>query len=127
MWLSSEKFWKMVEGLALANERTRVAEAKVAAMQATQDWLTTHVNRLENERRILTEARLGLSLPQPIIEKVSEQPESIEPDRETMRGIPHDSVPLAQMMAASLEDVGDEAAAALGITHDPHGFVQYKQ
>jgi hypothetical protein len=128
MWISGDRFWTMVEALALANERARAIEQKVASMQATQDWLTNHVNRLEHERRILTEARLGLSFPQPIIERSDPNADA----EETMRGgvvhgIPDDSLPLAQLMSASMEDVGDAAAAALGIETDAQGNISYKR
>ncbi len=123
MWISSDRFWKMVEALAVANERTRMAEAKLSAMQATQDWLTSHVNRLEHERGLLTQARLGLTFPVPLIER--EEPHAPGVDPGAIRGVPEDSIPLAQMMAATMEDVGDDQARALGIKHDEMGNVEY--
>lgn len=115
----------MVEALALANERARATEHKIVSMQATQDWLMQHVNRLENERRILTQARLGLSFPVPIIERQDQAPPGIDPG--SVHGTPDESIPLAQAMAATMEDVGDDQARALGIAHDELGHVVYKQ
>jgi hypothetical protein len=149
MWVGSDRFWKMVEAIAIANERVRELEKllaaqrttfaaavahtekeghaalasaheKIAAMQSTQDWLMLHVNRLENERRLLTEQRLHVSMPMPVIERD-------EPEPDLVHGVPHDALPLAQVMTASLEDVGDELARRLGIEHDEAGQIRYTQ
>lgn len=128
MWVSRTHYEALFENITRERTKSAGLEARLASMQATQDWLTNHVNRLENERRILTEARLGLSFPQPIIERSEPNADA----EETMRGgvvhgVPEDSLPLAQLMSASMEDIGDAAAAALGVEHDAQGNVQYKR
>lgn len=128
MWISRTHYEMLFENLTRERTKSAGLEARLASMQATQDWLTNHVNRLENERRILTEARLGLAFPQPVIEKV--EPNADAEERMSggvVHGVPEDSLPLAQLMSASMEDIGDAAAAALGIETDAHGNVTYKR
>jgi hypothetical protein len=139
MWVNRLHYESLFENLTIERAKNSIAEARLAAMQATQDWLTLHVNRLENERRILTEARLGLVFPAPEISRSPERaspssfetpPDSTEGQRmdpDVIRGVPHDSLPIAQLMAASLEDVGDDQAAELGVSHDAHGFAVYRR
>jgi hypothetical protein len=137
MWVTRRHYETLFENLTIARETTSQLQARLAAMQATQDWLTLHVNRLENERRILTEARLGLVFPAP---EISRSPERASPSSaetaegaearlsgDVIRGVPHDALPLVQLMAASLEDVGDDQAAELGVSHDSHGFAVYRR
>lgn len=127
MWISREHYESMFENLSKARGENAVLKARIAHLMATQDWLTAHVNRLEVERRILTESRLGMSFPVPSIEKVDE-PSQPTPgvDAGSMHGTPHDSLPLAQMLSASLEDVGDDMAARLGLGHDDTGQLIFK-
>lgn len=139
MWVNRLHYESLFENLTIERAKNSIAEARLAAMQATQDWLTLHVNRLENERRILTEARLGLVFPSPEISRSPERssPSSFETapdgteaqrmDPDVVRGVPHDALPLVQLMAASLEDVGDDQAAELGVSHDSHGFAVYRR
>lgn len=138
MWVTRRHYETLFENLTIERAKNSIGEARLAAMQATQDWLTLHVNRLENERRILTEARLGLMFPSPEISRSPERSspsssETAEDDAEArlsgdvIHGLPHDALPLAQLMAASMEDVGDDEAAALGVAHDSHGFAVYRR
>lgn len=138
MWVSRLHYESLFENLTIERAKNSIAEARLAAMQATQDWLTLHVNRLENERRILTEARLGLVFPAPEISRSPEpsspssaetEPDGTEAQKDggVIKGVPHDAVALAQLMTASLEDVGDDQAAELGVSHDAHGFAVYRR
>lgn len=130
MWVSRTHYETLFENLTRARQELSDARSRIAAMQATQDWLTTHVNRLENERRILTEARLGLLMPQPIIERVrAEENQTHDPglDPGAVHGTPDESIPLAQMLASSLEDIGDDQAQRMGIGHDAQGMLVYRQ
>ena len=133
MWVTRQHYESLFENLTTEREKTSQLQARLAAMQATQDWLTLHVNRLENERRILTEARLGLMFPAPDISRSPEHAPPSSSETETqmdggvIRGVPNDAVALAQLMTASLEDVGDDQAAELGVSHDAHGFAVYRR
>lgn len=130
MWISKLHYESMFENLTRARQELSDARSRIAAMQATQDWLTAHVNRLEHERFILTEARLGLVMPAPVIERQPERPGVEVPpgvDPGSIHGTPDESIALSQMLSASLDDVGDEMAARLGIVHDPQGMLVYKQ
>lgn len=132
MWIRRLHYETMFENLTIERAKNTSLESRLAAMTSTQEWLMAHVNRLENERRILTEARLGLSFPTPTIERADAGTEALAQAEEKItggivRGLPQESIPLGQMMAASLEDVGDDEAKALGIEHDAQGFVVYRR
>lgn len=125
MWVTRIHYETLLENLTSLRASDVELRTRLASMQATQDWLTTHVNRLEAERRVLTEARLGLVLSQPVIERREPDEPTPPVDPGSMHGTPHDALPLAQLMAASMEDVGDEQAAMLGASHDAHGNLVY--
>jgi hypothetical protein len=128
MWVSKLHYESMFENLTRARQETSDLKARLASMQATQDWLTSHVNRLEHERQILVQARLGLSMPMPIIERQEpgvETPPGTDPG--SVHGMPDESVAFSQMLASGLDDVGDDQAARMGIGHDAQGMLVYKQ
>ena len=83
----------------------------------------------------MTQQRLGLVFPVPEIVRTSSRSDSspdpdVAPptgiDADSVHGTPMDSLPMAQMLSASLEDVGDEQAARMGISHDPQGYVKHR-
>ena len=129
MWVSRVHYETLFENLTKDRIKAAEAQARIAAMQATQDWLMAHVNRLETERALLTQARLGLAFPVPELSRHAGPP-GIEShpfrDESVTRGLPPDAVPLAQLMGASMEDMGDEQAARLGVGHDAQGFVTHR-
>ena len=130
MWVSRLHYESMFENLTRERERSIVLRVRIQQLETTQEWLREHVNRLEQDRRILTETRLGLLLPQPTIERVEPaDTQTTAPgiDPGSVHGTPDDSIPLAQMMSAALEDMGDDAAGRMGIAHDPQGMLVYKQ
>lgn len=120
MWVSRTHYESLFENVTTSRSRLAEAQARIASLEATQAWLMQHVNRLEHERRLLTEARLGLQFPQPTLARERETDPA-----EVTHGLPPSSMPLAQMLAASMEDVGDEAARALGLSHDASGQLAY--
>jgi hypothetical protein len=125
MWVSRLHYESLFENLTRSRQELSDAKGEVRMLLATQSWLTTHVNRLEHERNILTQARLGLSFPVPVIEREEQAPPGIDPG--SVHGTPDESIPLAQAMAATMEDVGDDQARALGMEHDELGHVIYKR
>ena len=124
MWVSRTHYETLFENLTRERQKTTDLTAQLAGLRATQDWLTTHVNRLENERSLLTQARLGMTFAVPEILKASEH-SSAGVDEPASRGWPKDSIPLAQLMAASMEDPGDDVAGMLGVKHDAHGHLEF--
>ena len=129
MWVSRIHYESMFENLTRARQELSDARSRIAAMQATQDWLTAHVNRLEHERHILVHARLGLSMPAPTIVHVSPDGPPPAPgiDPGSVHGTPDDAVLLGQALASSFEDVGDAQAARMGIRHDTQGMLVHTQ
>jgi hypothetical protein len=58
--------------------------------------------------------------PPPGIEGVPARDDSVT------KGLPPEAIPLAQLMGASMEDLGDEASEQMGIRHDAQGFVHHR-
>lgn len=137
--------------LELAAERaTRQSnERELTRLQATLEWLTTHVNELKTERAMLFQRALQVSLPVPEIQ-YTPQTEA----REMPGGVPMDLTPdvlrqvaarvgapvqvpangkpantpigIADLTNVSFEDVGDVEAAREGIRHDRDGELAYE-
>lgn len=129
MWISRTHYETMFENLTRARQEVSDLKQRIASMTSTQEWLTQHVNRLEVERRMLTETRLGMSFPVPTIERepASEREAAPGLDEGSVHGTPHDSIALQQLLGGSLEDVGDDQAARMGMKHDEHGHLIYNQ
>jgi hypothetical protein len=125
MWVNKELFQRILDdNKRQADEIVlRIALWKESAGRCTElhiqkakddltiDWLRHRVNALEKQNTILMGKATGLHFPVP----------EIVPSRPgTMAGTPDfDHLP-------SFEDVGDEEAERLGITHDLEGNLQYK-
>lgn len=106
-----------------AHAQTREA---LAALRATQAWLHEHVNRLEADRQALLARVLQVQVP---AMHLSVAPEPTP----TPQGSPEDqdayasTIPALQAVGSLFEDVGDEAAAELGVGHDEHGNVIWRR
>lgn len=106
-------------------ERVVQLERQLATAQAHVDWLSAHVNRLEGERSTLLSRVLQIQLPAPEIVRDHAPP---TPAQNRIAGVPIEddygnSIPALQASQNSFDDVGDEAASALGIVHDRMGNV----
>lgn len=133
MWVAREHYYTLLGNVEKEREKVAQLQARLASMLATQDWLTMHVNRLEHERTILMRERLHVVFPAPEI--AHEQAPAalpgvaagrpLPPDPDVERGVPEDSMGVAQLLSASLEDVGDEMAGRLGIKHNEAGEAVY--
>lgn len=100
------------------NDRTVAAEAVRAqldrhntALEASLDWMRVRLTQLEHERAQLIYQLLGIKVPVP---EIAQAP---KPSRTGF-----DS-PLNETI--SFEDVGDEVAAKLGISHNADGTLRY--
>lgn len=108
-------------------ERVAQLERQLATTQANFEWLSAHVNRLEAERSTLLSRVLHLQLPAPeIVRDHTAAPPT--PTQNRIAGVPVEddyanSIPALQAMQNAFEDMGDEAASALGIVHDRAGNV----
>lgn len=129
MWIPRVHYETLVENLTTMREKASQLEIRVATQANTLQWLTTFVNRLETEREILTRERLHVIFPRTEIafdkaENIKGKP-TVALD-ETPERQDETSVPIQQILGSSLEDVGDELAARLGLAHSPAGELVYK-
>lgn len=127
------------QALALEQSARERLEREHAILQAQFEWLTTHVNRLEAERQVLLERVMGLTLPSPTFEYrrgaspvVSSPPNKLSDANTPPQNVPltdeyATSIPALQVLGSTFEDVGDEQASALGISHGPAGDLQYRR
>lgn len=142
-----------VAQLVAQKEINAKLEAALAAEKARVDWFMQHVNELKVERAALYE-RLGVHLPVPTIERVGPVH---YPSAAPLPGMDDNYVPPAGGQPADLgnilatardvreraeqarrqppmdlpfqgfDDIGDEAAAAIGAKHDGTGRVIYER
>jgi hypothetical protein len=126
MWVNKELFQRILDDnkrqqdvithrTALwthAETQASVAGAQKAKDDMTIDWMRHRINALEKERTVLVMKVAGISLPTPEI--VATRPG-------TLSGTPEMHIP------ASMEDVGDDEAVRLGISHDDDGTLIYKK
>lgn len=89
---------------------SQALEKNLIALQTTMDWMRVRLSQLEHERALLVQHFMGISLPVPTIERTPTKRE---------QQMPLDVMP-------SFEDVGDDEAGRLGITHNADGTVSYK-
>ena len=133
MWISAKRVFELVGHASAAEARAVQARQQLAVMQQNFDWLANHVNRLEAERSTLLQRVLDVGFVSPQIAR--QEPPPAErvgmgaPINATDRPEGEDpGMALAAMMGGSFEDMGDEAAARFGVTHDPTtGTILYER
>jgi hypothetical protein len=127
MWIGADKFWKIVESLAVSNERIKTLTGETAHHEATIEWMRTHINRLEMERALLMQTVYHAPLGSFEIERQpvnAAKPEGIvgvpaQDDTDDGRlGILTDH-------QALLEDMGDHEAGRQGIKLEADGTAVY--
>ena len=106
MWISGEVFNKLNEERIVAIERAHCLSEQNKAHLVTQDFLRLRVNQLEKERAILLRHVTTIGIPVPQIEET-----------------PPSRVDYGEM--PSFEDVGDDEALRLGVSHNPDGSIRY--
>lgn len=82
-------------------------EKRAVAGEITNDWLRARLNQVEAERAILLSRQVGVPFGAPVIHSAREAPAFEAP------GLGHGLPTIGDEM--SFEDVGDEAAAELGL------------
>jgi hypothetical protein len=133
MWISTARFISIIGQGNSAAGREAELRKQLAVMQQNFDWLANHVNRLEAERSTLLQRVLDVGFVSPQIAR--QEPPPAErvgmgaPINATDRPEGEDpGMALAAMMGGSFEDMGDEAAARFGVTHDPTtGTILYER
>ncbi len=122
----------MLHAAQLAHVKTQQelldARAQIAALRSSFEWLTEHVNRMEQERAALLSRVLGLTVPAMNIGR--EATDAPTPTQSRIVGRPAEdeyagTIPALQAVGALFEDAGDEGAAALGAKHDAMGNVTW--
>lgn len=113
MWIKQQTFERLIEERAEASGRVQSLIEQVSAQKATVEWLMLRLSQVEHERAILTETFLGVKLPVPVIKSAPSPASTITAD-DLLNSMP------------SFEDMGDDAAAAAGISWDEHSRVVYK-
>jgi len=118
-----------VNQTAATKAQTELASktAELAALRASFEWLTEHVNRLERERSELLARLMGVSLPAMSLGVREDVP---TPTQTQVFGRAAEdeyggSIPALQAVGALFEDVGDEHASQLGARHDAMGNVTW--
>lgn len=106
----------------LVTAETAAAErqSRLLVLQQNFDWLANHVNRLEAERVTLLQHVLQVTLAAPVIRR-TETPSETHAFGTPLPDAPPPIPGLADLPAGEFgfEDMGDAAAAILGISHDP--------
>ncbi len=129
MWIRRTHYEHLFSALSEGRATILALERANAHHTTTIEWLTTHVNRLEHERGILTSERLRVLYPVPEIRRIDPRETPMSPPAPPAavdHELPPDAIPMLQILGAQLEDVGDAAAERLGISHDPEtGAVRY--
>lgn len=98
---------------------------QLAIAQNNFEWARERMNQVEQERGILFMRTLNVDLPVP---NVARSPE-VMPTSHHGTGLPMPDNPrgIMDQFGVNFEDVGDDAAAQLGIEHDDHGAVVYRK
>lgn len=105
------------------------SQAQLGQLQSSFGWLTEHVNRLERERAELMARVLAVNFPAMTLDRTGAT-EAPTPTQSRILGRPAEddyagTIPALQAVGALFEDVGDEAASALGARHDSMGNVTW--
>lgn len=112
MFIRTSELLKLVESAASAQGAAAELRIINAQLLTSIDWLRAKVNQLEKERVVLLRETTKLSFP--LVEIAREHPTNSM------------SVTIPPGMALpTFEDVGDDAANQLGISHDAAGEIQY--
>lgn len=108
MWLNRKVYDDLRDKLVGAEAEARGQAAALITVQANLDFMRVRLNQLEQERAILIERMFGVKVPVPQIEKARD---------------PFEKNPFNEVF--SFNGLDDNAAAALGISHDNEGKLVY--
>jgi|PlaIllAssembly_1097288.scaffolds.fasta_scaffold120616_2 hypothetical protein len=123
MFITADRFWRLVEASALQAEKVKTLVGENAKLEATVEWMRTHINRLEEERALLLQTVYHAPVGRVEIDR------QIRFEAPAVTGAPLTEEDPVQMLATSqalLEDVGDDVAARMGIKHNEDGSLKYE-
>lgn len=106
MWMDRKAYDDIRLESVTATTRAQVLAEQNKALQVTLDWLRVRVTQLELERAQLLFNYTGVKVPTPTIQ-TTDAPESFH-------RVPH------------FNDIGDEEANRMGISHNPDGTLRYE-
>ena len=95
--------------LARAQGELRANERTLTALETTMDWMRTRLTQLEHERAMLIQNYMGITIKVPTVEKQHTPSPHVNP----------------LFAAPNFEDVGEDEAARMGISHNPDGTLRY--
>ncbi len=111
MFISRKHYDDLRLEWAKTHEAARVLSEQNIALQTTIEWMRVQVNQAQHERSHFMHLYSGVTIPPPVIERASAATERIS---DAMQGLPN------------FEDLGDVAAAKLGVDWNPDGTIAYK-
>lgn len=111
MWIDRKTYDDLRLDAAEARAKLAGMETAVASLTATMDWMRVRQTQLEHERAVLIQNFMGVTIKVPSIELA--QPPRMPGDHPLNGSI-------------SFEDVGDEEAMRLGITHNADGTLRHQ-
>jgi hypothetical protein len=145
------KFWALVENYGRVQGELAGSQAECSRLKASCDFLAAQVTKLEAERAVMLDRLIGLQLPVFQVERQSDPVTTgskLQPDLtpEALAKLPARFAPPPEGVAGQIyrppmakdiqeadvqaamalfEDLGDERAAKLGISHTDDGQVVY--
>ena len=109
MWISRELFIGLVEKESKARGELAALQTRFAAQDSMVDWFRIRLTQLEKERAQMILTYTGVAIASPVFAKEPEKP----------------AIDQVLGEVATFDDVGDEVAARLGISHNPDGTLNY--
>lgn len=106
MWIDREQFQEVTVRAAQKSGENLVLHQQLTALMTTLDWFRVRTAQLEIERAQLLFTYTGVKVPVPVITRP-------EVDKNPLSQMPH------------FGDIGDTAAAGLGIGWNDDGSIKY--
>jgi len=122
MWCRRDAYESLIAELAEQRTKREVAERELALRQQTIEWMRVQINTIQHERTALLARVTGAALAVPTLRPVDGSPLTATAAAST---VPTDQ--FFNKLSSLFEDPGDEAAVAMGATHDEAGAVVYTQ
>jgi hypothetical protein len=108
MWVDRAAYDETRKALWEAVAKNTVLERQVEAQQSTLNWMALRVTQVEHERAQLLFNYTGVKIETPVISPK-----------------PNDAVEDVVGQAMNFDDVGEEVAKRMGISHNEDGTLRY--
>ena len=109
MWIDRGLFVSLIQKESAAKAELSTFLSRFAAQDAMVDWFRIRLTQLEKERAQMILTYTGVAIASPVFAKEPEKP----------------AIDQVLGEVATFDDVGDEVAARLGISHNPDGTLNY--